>query len=232
MMQSILIVEDEEVTSLDLELFCQVIGYDVVDTVATYDTAVQSIERYHPSLLLCDIALEGRRSGLEVAQYAHDHYEIPVVFLTAYYNDTILSQAKKLDVYGYILKPYKEQELEATLKLAFHHMTQKTTWKQRYVELESYLFDMKTLRLFNQESEIILGEKSRKLLFFFLLYPNEPLTYDTIIDFVYDGEDVPLDTLRQLIRRLRKLFRADPIQSIRNIGYAFTLEREGGLEIT
>ena len=224
-MQTMLIVEDEEVTSLDLEMFCQSIGYKVTDTVATYSSAIEAIEQHHPDLLLCDIALEGARSGLDVAQYAKDHHDIPVVFLTAYYNETILAQAKHLDVYGYILKPYKEQELEATLKLAFHQMARSYTSKERYVKLESYLFDMKTWRLYDETSEVMLGDKSRKLLYFFLLHPGESLTYDTIIDYVYDGEDVSLDTLRQLIRRVRRLFQNDPIRAVRNVGYTFVLER-------
>ena len=224
-MPSILILEDEEVTALTLEVFCQRLGYTVFESVNDYDSALQALGKHHPDLLLCDIVLEGSKNGLEVAQYAQDHYGIPSVLLTAYYNDAILSQAKHLDFHGYILKPYKEKELEATLRLVFHKIAKNRPYPQRYFEMPHRIFDMKTQKLFDDEAEIHLSQKSRRLIYYLLLYFGETREYNDIIDYVYHGDDVSLDTLRQLVRRTRKAFEHDPIRAVRNVGYTFVLER-------
>ncbi len=222
-MSKILIIEDEEVTAFALELFCQKLGYTVLETVNHYDAAIQSIIQNHPDLLLCDIELNEIKSGLDIAKVAQDTYNIPSIFLTAYYDNEILKQAKHIDFYGYILKPYKEQELEATLKLAFNQIRKNQPYTKRYIEIGHYIFDMKTKKLFDDLKEIILSKKAQRLLYFLLLHPNECKQYHEIIDYVYEGDTVSLDTLRQLVRRTRQYFNDDYIKASRNIGYSLAI---------
>jgi len=222
-MAKILIVEDEEITAFSLEMFCQSFGYTTLESVNNYDDAIASIRQNHPDLLICDIELHGPKNGLDIASIAQKQYAIPTLFLTAYYNEEIHNRAKDLDFYGYILKPYQEKELEATLKLAFHHITQNQPYTQRYIDIRQYVFDMKTRTLYNETEVLPLSKKSRRLLYRLLLSPNETRPYRDIIDYVYEGEAASLDTLRHLVRRTRSVFDYDAIKSIRNIGYVFLL---------
>jgi len=218
-MSKILIVEDEEITAFALELFCENLGYLVVDTVNSYSEALASIKKYHPDLILSDIQLNGEKTGLDLALISEQKYGIPTIFLTAYYNEEILKQAKHINFYGYIVKPYKEVELEATLKLALFQIEKHKNHKERYIAIADHTFDMKELTLYDDVSEISLSKKSKKLLYFLSLYLGQTKTYEEIIDYIYEDSDVSIDTLRHLIKRTKQHINPKCIKSQRNIGY-------------
>jgi len=219
-MSNILIVEDEEITAFALELFCQKLGYTVLDTINNYDDALMVIKKERPDLILTDIQLSGQKSGLDIALIAQKEYGISSVFLTAYYNEEILKQAKNIEFHGYIIKPYKENELEATLKLALYQIAKKRNSKQRYIDFCNHIFDMKTLTLYNNDNEIPLSKKSKRLFYFLALHTGEIKSYSEIIDYVYEGESISLDTLRHLVKRTRELTHKECIIAARNIGYS------------
>jgi len=219
-MSNILIVEDEEITAFAVELFCQKLGYNVLDTVNNYDDALKIVQNQRPDLILTDIQLNGKKSGLDLALIAQNKYGVSSIFLTAYYNEDILRQAKHIDFHGYIIKPYKESELEVTLKLALYQIDKNKSSKQRYIDFCSYTFDMKTLTLYNDKDEIHLSKKSKRLLYFLALHHSEIKSYNEIIDYVYEGENISLDTLRHLIKRTRETTNKDCIHAARNVGYS------------
>ena len=131
-MSNILIIEDKRITALALKLFCQKLGYTVLDTVNNYNDALTCIRRKQPDLIITDIQIRGDKSGLDLALIAQEKYGIPSIFLTAYYNEEILKQAKNIDFHGYIIKPYKEKELEATLKLSLYQIHKNKQSKKIY----------------------------------------------------------------------------------------------------
>jgi diguanylate cyclase len=64
-----------------------------------------------------DIAIKGEIDGIETAHKIKEQADIPVIFLTAYANDETLDRAAHTGSYGYIIKPFREQELHATIKM-------------------------------------------------------------------------------------------------------------------
>jgi PAS domain S-box-containing protein len=67
-----------------------------------------------------DIMLAGKMTGIEAAEIIKDNYHIPVVYLTAYSDDSYLSKAKLTEPFGYILKPFRELELKTTIEMALY----------------------------------------------------------------------------------------------------------------
>jgi len=78
---------------------------------------------------------------------------------------------------------------------------------------------MKTLKLYDNEEEIHLSKKSKRLLYILALNLGEIKTYSEIIDYVYEGESNTLDTLRHLIKRTRESTNKKCFKAARNIGY-------------
>ncbi len=111
----ILIVEDEIITAMDLTAQLSDKGYLVVDTVTNGQEAIQKAELFRPDLVLMDIVLSGELDGISVAEHIHD-LDIPVVFLSAYTDDTTVERAIKTSPYGYLPKPYQIDELYSTLE--------------------------------------------------------------------------------------------------------------------
>jgi len=121
----ILIVEDEAVVSLDITRRLEKMGYDIIGRIASGEEALELIQQDRPDLVLMDINLQGDIDGIETANQLYQTYNIPVIYLTAYAGESTLERAKESKPYGYILKPFKERELRATIEVALsRHQTE------------------------------------------------------------------------------------------------------------
>lgn len=116
----ILVVEDEAITGMDIRRSLTEMGYSVVAIATTGELAVKKAGELHPDLILMDIMLEGRMNGIEAAEQIKERHRIPVVYLTAYSDDSFLAKAKITEPYGYILKPFRELELKTTIEMALY----------------------------------------------------------------------------------------------------------------
>jgi CheY-like chemotaxis protein len=107
----ILIVEDEPLTAFDNEVMLADLGYDVVATLDSFGQAIALIDREDVDLILSDLRLSGRRSGLDLARAARQR-GIPVLFSTGH---EVPDEAKGLAV-GCLSKPYTERQLKNALE--------------------------------------------------------------------------------------------------------------------
>ena len=113
----ILIVEDEPVLALDLAKKLNKLGYEVIDIVATGELAVNLVKKTQPDLIFMDIKLKGAIDGIETATQILQIKDIPIVYLTAYVDEETVERAENTGCYGYMIKPCKEIELYATIKI-------------------------------------------------------------------------------------------------------------------
>ncbi len=58
--------------------------------------------------------------GIEASESIQKHSDIPIIYLTAYANDETLERAKITSPFGYILKPYKEKDLQVALQMTLY----------------------------------------------------------------------------------------------------------------
>ena len=114
----ILIVEDERITSDHLRRLLTRLGYDVAGIASNGTEALEQLQHTHPDLLLADIGLRGEIDGVEVAARARNDYDIPVVFLTAFSDPETIHRARIPEPYGFIIKPFADEELHATIEIA------------------------------------------------------------------------------------------------------------------
>jgi signal transduction histidine kinase len=114
----ILIVEDERITSDHLRRLLKRRGYDVAGIASNGDQALDQMKCDRPDLMLVDIGLPGIYDGIQIAQRAREDYEIPVVFLTAFSDADTIRRARQSEAYGFIVKPFVEEELQATIEIA------------------------------------------------------------------------------------------------------------------
>lgn len=116
----ILVVEDESIVAKDIQNQLKKLGYMVTATVSNSEKALEAIEDNRPDLVLMDIMLRGKMSGIEAANLIKQRFDIPVVFLTAYADDNTVNKAKMTEPYGYIIKPFKDKELQTTIEVAIY----------------------------------------------------------------------------------------------------------------
>jgi len=116
----ILVVEDEAVTSMDLRKSLVDLGYTVCAVATTGEKAVKYAGDLHPDIILMDIMLAGKMTGIEAAEIIRTNCRIPVIYLTAYSDDNFLARAKITEPFGYILKPFRELELKTNIEMALY----------------------------------------------------------------------------------------------------------------
>jgi two-component system, LytTR family, response regulator LytT len=127
----ILVVEDESIVSKDIQHSLKKLGYNVAGAASTGEEAVVLAGQLRPDIILMDIMLKGEMSGIDAAGQIKDEYNIPVIFLTAYADESTLDKAKITEPYGYILKPFKEIDLHTAIEMAmFKHEKQMELYKE------------------------------------------------------------------------------------------------------
>ena len=116
----ILIVEDEKIIAEDIKSTLLKFNYEIPEIVASGEIAIKKAEELKPDLILMDIMIEGNINGIEAAKQVYQEFEIPIVFLTAYSDEKILEQAAESSPFGYLIKPFEDRELRATIEMAFY----------------------------------------------------------------------------------------------------------------
>jgi signal transduction histidine kinase len=122
----ILIVEDERITSDHLHRLLRRIGYEVVGIASHGAEALDRLKKVDPDLLLVDIGLPGSLDGVQFVQLAREDRDIPVVFLTAFSDPDTSHRARISEPYGFIVKPFAEEELHATIEIALKQQADRT----------------------------------------------------------------------------------------------------------
>ncbi|TPQ24751.1 EAL domain-containing protein [Methylomonas koyamae] len=123
----ILIVEDEGIIAMDIRRQLEDFGYDVVATAFSGGQAITLAEEHKPNLVLMDIVLKGDMDGISAAHAISESLHIPVIFLTAYSDPATLRRAQVTGAYGYLIKPFRPDELHASIEVALykHQLEQK-----------------------------------------------------------------------------------------------------------
>ena len=117
----ILVTEDESIVALDLKNTLERLGYSVPAIASSGAESIKLAGETHPDFVLMDINLIGGMDGIEAAEQIRDRFDIPVIFLTAFADDRMVERAQKVQPYGYIIKPLKEdRELRVTVEMAVH----------------------------------------------------------------------------------------------------------------
>jgi DNA-binding LytR/AlgR family response regulator len=117
---NILVVEDESIVSKDIQHSLKKLGYNVVGAAATGEKALELVRLERPNIVLMDIMLKGEMNGIETAEIIRTELAIPVIFLTAYADESTLAKAKVTEPYGYIIKPFKEIDLHTSIEMAIY----------------------------------------------------------------------------------------------------------------
>lgn len=115
-----LIVEDESLIATDMGNQLRAMGYLTIGPAFTGEEAVEIARKEMPDVVLMDISLAGEMDGIEAADLIKKQCNIPVIYITAFSSDSILKRARITGPYGYLVKPFMDTELKATMEMAFY----------------------------------------------------------------------------------------------------------------
>lgn len=136
----ILVVEDEALLAEEIRDRLEHLGHDVVGVADNGADAIDIARQTCPDLVLMDIRIKGDLDGIETADLIHGELDIPVVFSTAHSDRDTLQQAQITGLFGYIIKPWREQDLVMAIRLAMHrHQTETAARRHHDSNLHSVL---------------------------------------------------------------------------------------------
>jgi len=119
MSKSIGIVEDEGIVALDLSGIITKLGYETSFIADSAEKTLESLSNSTPDIILMDIELKGEMNGIQLALKIKAQYNIPVIFLTAFEDESTISKMANVSEYGYIVKPFEDEVLEQALGKVF-----------------------------------------------------------------------------------------------------------------
>ncbi|MFN8357784.1 MAG: response regulator transcription factor [Spirosomataceae bacterium] len=133
----ILIVEDEPLIATDIEQCLDNLDFRVSGIAYDPTDALHELANNQPDVVLLDINLSSdQMDGIDLAQVVKEKYQIPVIFLTSYSDRPTLDKAKRTAPAGYILKPFDERTLLATLEISLYNFAQRQKYQQPPLLLE------------------------------------------------------------------------------------------------
>ena len=106
----ILVAEDETIIRLDLRDLLERAGFEVCAEARDGEEAIELARSERPDLAIMDVKMP-RVDGIEAARRILDERPIPIVMLTAYGQEELVSRAVEAGVFGYLVKPFREQDL-------------------------------------------------------------------------------------------------------------------------
>jgi CheY-like chemotaxis protein len=119
--ESILIVEDEGISALEIRECLESWGYQVPSVVDTGEKAIQEAFRLKPDLILMDIFLKGDMDGVDAAAIIKSFLDVPLIYLTALDDVELLKRVKDTKAAAYLIKPIEEVELHNNVELALEN---------------------------------------------------------------------------------------------------------------
>jgi DNA-binding NtrC family response regulator len=150
-MKKILIVEDESLVGHHLKLILTAAGYKVTGISESVEESLASIEVQRPDLVLLDIHLKGILNGIDLARKL-TALNMAFVYLTANFQGTLLEEAKSTMPFGFIVKPFREDDLLTTLDVAFYrYQNSLESRHQQEMELNQKLSDIRDLAAGNTQ---------------------------------------------------------------------------------
>lgn len=134
----ILIVDDESLIRIHLRELLVKLGYDVVAEASNGAIAVNLVRKTRPDVVLMDIKMPDS-DGLDAARQIVHERLAPVVLLTAFTDNELVSAARTAGVAGYIVKPVRETELAPVIEIALARFTELQELRAQVEELEEAL---------------------------------------------------------------------------------------------
>lgn len=161
----ILIVEDQMAIAMDIEQRLLAMGYQVVGIALTATEARALLQQEPVDVILLDIHLgDGQEDGIELAA-ALQQRQLPYIFLTAFGDASTFSRALRLTPSGYVLKPFRDDDLERQIRLAVAKHDQERATGTLNTLYEQALFNTaEPTVVLNNERHILRMNKSMERL--------------------------------------------------------------------
>lgn len=221
----LLIVEDEAIVALDIKNALLKLGHEVIACVTNADEAIAWIEKIRPDIIIMDIHLNHSKDGIQTAEEIQKIANIPILYLTAYADDETISRAVRTNPIGYLIKPFKREELKSTIQLGLHkkNRTDHTIVDTSFIVLgDNYSYDLSNEQLYYSNIPIKLSIKENSFLKILIEAKGKVISFTELEYLIWPHNPISRSTLRTLIYRTRAKLEYKIIETIPFVGCKLT----------
>ena len=209
----ILLLEDNKKLNQTIEKRLLIKGYKV-DSFIDGKEAYENIGEGYSCFIL-DINVPSL-DGVELLKKIREYYEdIPVIIISATVELDIIKDAYNFGCNDYLKKPFFIDELEIKIEKLCKINNDLISFD------DNCYFDYKSSKIVIDGIEQRLTKKERLLMNLFLDKKNQVVSFDAIQNYVWEGNIASLESIRSLIRRIRKIVEKDYVQTVVDTGYIF-----------
>lgn len=225
-MIKMLIVEDEIVAAMELKSEAEKLNCVVTEIVYTKKKVFNAIQKDEPDIILMDIKLGKNQDGIDLVKEIQERKSIPVVYITAYSDEDTMQRAFSTNPIGYIVKPFKSEELKTNIQLAIYKLSilpAKHINPQYHSLGDGFYFDLVENNLYYHDNFIKLGMKELGLLSILINANHNIVQNSTLEEAIWNGNIPSQSALRTLVYRLKGKLGNNIIEVI--YGYGYRLKR-------
>ena len=213
---TLLYVEDEEMIRQNAVEYLSRICHNVLEA----KDGVEALEVYakdKPDIIISDIKMP-RMNGLDMATHIRKvDKETPIIIATAHTETDYLLKAVELQLIKYIVKPITSAKLQEALSLSVDYLTVKN---KNILTIDTHCIYDRLNKILLIDNEVIKLTKN-ELLLLHLLAQNHlrAINYEEIEATIWAYDGMSMDSLRSLVRSLRKKLQVNAIDNVSGIGY-------------
>lgn len=134
----VLIADDDPIIRLDLKQMLETLNYEVVAEAEDGQQAIENAKKYSPDVCLLDVKMPVM-DGIDAAAHITENGIAPVVLITAYSDQELITRAQEAGVFGYIVKPFKPSDLSPAIEVGRSRFEQNQALAKEVNTLEERL---------------------------------------------------------------------------------------------
>ena len=215
---NVLIIEDESIVALHIKKTIESLEHEVVKVVKNSEDALKAAKNHKIDLVISDIKIQGRTDGIECCTELQKAYGLAVVFITAFRDVQTLQRASKLNFIGYLIKPFREDELETMVELAILK-SDLLSKKENYIINDKYKYNYNNATLYIYNTPVKLTKNEHTLLLTLIKANGSVVTYYTLECDVWGTKAVEESTRRKLIQRFKQKVPDFPLTLVKKVGF-------------
>ena len=209
----ILLLEDNKKLNETITKRLGMKGYSVLSIIDGAEALEKITEGF--SCFILDINVPNI-DGIKILKKIREYYQtLPVIIISASVELDVIKQAYDFGCNDFLKKPFFIDELEIKIEKFCNIQNDKIYFD------ENCYFDFKSSIIQMNNKEVRLTKKEKLLINLFLTKKNQVISYESIENYVWEGNFASLESIRSLIRRVRKVLDKDYIQTVVDTGYIF-----------
>lgn len=213
----ILLMEDELHLRQNIKKFLNIKGHEIDD----YENGEELLKNANPADYDCMIldVNTPEIDGFEVLEYIrNNNITTPALFISALTDVKKVLKAFELGAEDYLKKPFDLAELEVRMM----RISPKISTDNLIIIDEIFKYDLQNRSLIKNEVACKISSTQKKVFYLLIKNMNKLVTFDMLIDYVWDGKDISHNTILSTMRDIKKILPSSFIQNIKGEGYMVT----------